>query len=117
MHDVAAGIVDERGRLARAAGAFLADPVEALINLDAKIVERGELRAKRSMGVGGFMPWPPCPYEVDEEWEENLHALVGAPWPCAAVDEFWELWGQVMEALEARGVRLGRGAFGGVGRR
>jgi hypothetical protein len=93
----------------------MADPVEALINLDAKLAERGELRAKRTKGVGGFMPWPPCPYEVDEEWEKNLHELVGAPWPCPAVDGFWELWPRVMQSLEAKGFRLGRGAFGGWG--
>jgi hypothetical protein len=113
--DVAAGILGKRRRLARAVRAFVSDPVEALLNLEAKIAERDELRAKRTKGVGGFMPWPPCPYDIDEEWEKKLHELVGAPWPCRAVNGFWDLWPEVLRTLESSGFRLGRGAFGGWG--
>ena len=111
----AGGASSQRARFRRAARAFLADPVEANVNVEAKIGERAELRAKRTKGVGGFMLWPPCPYDVDQEWERSLHELVGAPWPCPVADDFWELWGQAMQGLEAQGLRLGRGAFGGWG--
>ena len=106
----------ERGlRSARGAVALVADPVEGALNLEAKVAERKELRAKRTKGVGGFMPWPPCPYDVDEHWERHLHELVGAPWPCPAINGFWQLWPRVIESLEARGHVLGRGAFAGWG--
>jgi hypothetical protein len=102
-------------RIARHARAFAADPVESLILFRERVADRAELRAKRTMG-GGVMPWPPCPYKVDENWEELMHQMVGAPWPCAAHDEFWHLWPKVIEELEAKeGVHLGRGAFAGWG--
>jgi hypothetical protein len=61
------------------------------------------------------MPWPPCPYEVDEDWEERLHDALGVPWPCADTNSFWELWPQIMQPFEEQGVSLGRGAFAGWG--
>jgi methyltransferase family protein len=97
-----------------AARAFIADPIEGLLNVQAKIAEREELRGKRTKG-GGFMPWPPCPYEVDDDGERRLHDLIGAPWPCPVAVAFWELWSEMMQAFEREGVALGRGAFGGWG--
>src|SRR5713101_6771042 len=96
-------------RLGRAGRAFAADPIEAVLKVQTIVAERDELRAKRSNGVGGFMPWPSCEYEVDENWEQTLHEFLGAPWPCVAIDGFWELWPQVMQSLEEKGCRLGRG--------
>jgi hypothetical protein len=61
------------------------------------------------------MPWPPCPYDVDENGESGLHELLGAPWPCPRIERFWELWSEVLASLEARRLRLGRGAFAGWG--
>lgn len=102
-------------RLGSVAEAAIKDPVETLLNLEAKLAERDELRSKRTKGVGGFMPWPPCPYAVTENWEQALHQLLGAPWPCGETDSFWTLWSEVITSLEGRGLRLGRGAFGGWG--
>lgn len=102
-------------RLARAARALFADPVEFALGLEAKVAERHESRAKRTRGVGGFMPWPPCPYEIESDWERALHELIGAPWPCPAVDAFWELWASVTDSFERMGVEPGRGAFAGWG--
>jgi hypothetical protein len=101
-------------RILTAARAFIADPIEGLLNVQAKIAEREELRGKRAKG-GGFMPWPPCPYEVDDDGERRLHDLVGAPWPCPVAIAFWELWSEMMQSFESEGVALGRGAFGGWG--
>ena len=61
------------------------------------------------------MPWPPCPYAVDADWEERMHALLGAEWPCPAQADFWALWPEVVGSLEAKGLALGRGAFAGWG--
>jgi glycosyltransferase involved in cell wall biosynthesis len=104
-----------RSRPIRHAAAVATDPLESVILLRERVAEREELRGKRVMG-GGVMPWPPCPYEVDESWEARLHALVGAPWPCPMHEDFSRLWAEVMWELEAkRGIALGRGAFAGWG--
>ncbi len=110
--DGQAGKLSQGGR---AVHGFLRNPIEGLLNLHAKFAERKEIRATRTRGVGGFMPWPPCPYEVDETWEERLHEIVGAPWPCSASEDFWERWPLVIGSIEEKGFRLGRGAFGGWG--
>jgi hypothetical protein len=98
----------------RLARVLAADPVEFVVNLPDTVLERKEVRAWRTKG-GGFMPWPPCPYEADLEWEERLHHALGAPWPCPLTSEFWDLWAEVTRAFEVAGVRLGRGAFEGWG--
>jgi len=101
-------------RLGRNVRAFYADPVESLVLAREQLAEREELRGKRLMG-GGVMPWPPCPYAVDTEWEKRLHRELGAPWPCPEHQEFWRLWKAVLGSLEASGLRVGRGAFAGWG--
>ena len=90
------------------------DPVETLIMLRERVAERGETRATTRHGVGGFMPWPPCPYRVDPDAERAMHEYVGAEWPCSDAREFWELWKEAIAELESR-FELGRGAFGGWG--
>jgi hypothetical protein len=95
--------------------AFIDDPIEVLTRVREMVAERDELRATRTKGVGGFMPWPPCPYEVDEDWERSVHELVGAPWPCPETETFWALWSEVMHELKTKGFKLGRGAFAGWG--
>src|SRR5262245_47867988 len=102
-------------RMAHSARAVAADPVESAFLFRERIGDRRELRAKRLHG-GSVMPWPPCPYAVDEDWERRLHELIGAPWPCSEQEEFWPLWRLAMNELEThKGLRLGRGAFGGWG--
>ena len=54
--------------------AFGDDPIEWTILIRERWIERDELRAKRSKG-NGFMPWPPCPYAVDDDWERLLHRV------------------------------------------
>jgi hypothetical protein len=114
MRDAQSQKLDQGRRVGRLARAFLSDPVEGLLNVHARVAERKEERGKRRKG-GGFMPWPPCPYDVDENWERSLHEFVGAPWPCPVSDAFWELWSEVMGSLEGKGIGVGRGAFGGWG--
>jgi len=58
---------------------------------------------------------PRCPYEVERDWESRLHQILGIRWPCKTTSDFWTLWSEVMRPFEAKGVRIGRGAFGGWG--
>ena len=101
----------ELGRTLRAAAL---DPIESVIQVRERVAERHELAAKKKYG-GGFMPWPPCPYEVDPDWERKLHDLLGVEWPCAETGEFWQLWEDVLESLRRGGISVGRGAFAGWG--
>jgi hypothetical protein len=77
------------------------DPQEVLMKIEDRFAERDEGTPDR--------------YDVDRDWEEKLHAFVGAPWPCAAGDHFAESYEDVVGDLSARGLAVGRGAFGGWG--
>jgi hypothetical protein len=84
--------------------ATVSDPVELGLKVLDAVAERRERRVMS-----------PDLYTPARDWEERLHAWLGFPWPCPAVEGFWELWPQVMSLLEARGLKVGRGAFGGWG--
>src|SRR5215469_5721177 len=77
------------------------DPLEVWLRLQAKYAERSEWRR------------PPCPYDVDVNWEQRLHEILGVAWPCSATAEFWALWPAVIRSLEAKGLKVGIGHFGG----
>jgi predicted O-methyltransferase YrrM len=84
----------------RVAIAVATEPIEALIELEARLKERREHHR------------PACLYEAERGWEHRLHELLGVPWPCAAVSEFWTLWPQVTASLNAQGLRIGPATFG-----
>jgi Methyltransferase domain len=52
-------------------------------------------------------------YAVDEAWEEHLHALLGAPWPCPQLQRLDDLVTEIGELLAARGLKYGRHTYGG----
>jgi hypothetical protein len=54
---------------------------------------------------------PPPEYLPDYDWEQQMHASLGVPWPCNAAAEFWALWPQVIKELEAKGIRPGPESF------
>lgn len=56
---------------------------------------------------------PPVQPAIVEAWEEQLHGLLGEPWPCAAHEEFGAVYDDAVASLTSRGMRVGRGAFGG----
>jgi len=56
---------------------------------------------------------PETSYRVDSDWELRLHELLGASWPCPEVLEFSRRWEEIRAQLVARGVTVGRGAYGG----
>ncbi len=90
------------------------DPIEWAISIRERWAERSEHRSKGSQGPD-FMPWPPCPYAVDDEWEEKLHEAVGAPWPCRTHDRFEAMWWDLIDSVQAQVGDVGRGAFGKEG--
>ena len=90
---------------------FSSDPIEWAISIRERWAERSEHRSKGSHGPD-FMPWPPCPYAIDDEWEAKLHEAIGAPWPCPAQERFEAMWWEVIASVQARVRDVGRGAFG-----
>lgn len=102
-------------RLSRHMRALSDDPVEYVTLIRERLADREELRGKRTWG-GGVMPWPPCPYEVTDDWEARLHHVIGAAWPCPARAEFDRLWDEAISELQGeKGLSLGRGMFAGWG--
>jgi hypothetical protein len=81
--------------------ALLVEPIEVWGKLQEDLARRRDLRR------------PPCDYEVAVDWERQLHEMLGLEWPCDASAEFWALWAQVTSSFYAKGVHIGRGAFGG----
>jgi hypothetical protein len=52
-------------------------------------------------------------YRVDEAWDEHLHGLLGAAWPCPQRQRLDGLIGEIGARLASRGLSYGRQAYGG----
>ena len=89
--------------LARASQAILTQPREGVERVLERIAEWRESDPS---------PWPRN-FEVNEEWEEQLHKLIGAVWPCAEEKAFEGVWDAALRDLADQGLRIGRGVFGG----
>jgi len=89
------------GYAARAAKAIAAQPYEGVERTLERLAERRDRRR------------PPWPYRPAEPCEERVHDLLGAPWPCDEQEGFEQVWDAASADLAARGLRVGRGAFGG----
>jgi hypothetical protein len=76
-----------------------ADPLEIWTTIHDSYVAQREQRR------------PQCRYESEVNWEQRLHEALGVPWPCNATSEFWDLWPQVINELEAKGIRPGPESF------
>jgi hypothetical protein len=91
-------------KAARAALRAGTDPLDALEKVRERLASRGERFARRSHDL---------PYRVEPDWDESLHRLLGAPWPCPSAAEFAGVWADVLETMGHRGLRVGRQSFGG----
>jgi len=89
---------------ARVAHSVATEPSEAI----EKIKERAAL-AREQVARRGQRPQ----YRVDEDWEERVHAMLGAQWPCPAAAEFPGVWSTVVDTMHAKGFRVGRQNYGG----
>ncbi len=49
---------------------------------------------------------------VDEAWDEHLHGLLGAPWPCPQDQQLDEIMTDIGTLLAARGLKSGRFTYG-----
>lgn len=84
----------------RAAAAVGESPGEAWTTAVDKFIDIRERRG------------PQCAYEADHDWEMRLHRLLGLPWPCEALSEFWVLLPEVINPLRAKGLQIGPESFG-----
>lgn len=50
--------------------------------------------------------------EVDKNWYQHLHKLLGAPWPCAETERLDSLMSDIGERLKSHGLATGRGTYG-----
>ena len=89
-------------KIARLARTFAADPV---------VVSRalpGEIRQWYQWHRRGESPG----FVADEAWDEHLHRLLGAPWPCPNDQRFDEILADVGAVLAAKGWGFGRDTYG-----
>ena len=84
-------------RVLRFVQAFAADPVEALLYLPEEASKHHEHAVD---------------FDVDVSWEEHLHNLLRAPWPCPQAERATQLWATAAEELRERGLAFGRHTYG-----
>ena len=88
-------------KIMRLARTFAADPV---------VVSRalpGEIRQWYQWHTRGETPR----FAVDEAWNEHLHKLLNAPWPCPEYPRFDEVMEDIGAVLAARGWGFGRDTY------
>jgi hypothetical protein len=71
----------------------------------------GRVREARAVRRSGWRP--ELAYPVQEDWEEQLHGLLGAGWPCDETAAFTRAWETAVDELAEQGIEVGREAFGG----
>jgi hypothetical protein len=52
-------------------------------------------------------------YKAEDDWEYQLHELLGPLSPREVEAEFWVLWSKVTQELNAKGIRVGPATFKG----
>lgn len=89
------------GYVRRAAAAVARDPSEGI----ERVIENVRKRLVDRRSTPSYAP--------RDDWEETLHGWLGAPLPCPERAAFGAAWTAATSALEARSLRVGRGAYGG----
>ena len=82
----------------RLAQAFVLDPVGVVRALP------GHIR---------MQVWRDTADDADPSWNENMHRLLGAPWPCPEAERLESLLSETTARLAARGLAVGRHTYGG----
>jgi hypothetical protein len=68
----------------------------------------GEVRQWYQWHTRGKVPR----FTPDEDWDEHLHKLLGAPWPCPKDPRLEKVLADIGSVLEARGWGFGRDTYG-----
>jgi hypothetical protein len=92
----------------RLVSSLATDPLEAWTSFYDHILTDRDIRRGRA-----FEGVPTDLYAADHDWEQRLHGLVGSPWPCQTIPEFWTAYHDVVRELEAKGIRVGPESFKG----
>jgi hypothetical protein len=50
--------------------------------------------------------------DVDQAWDEHMHVLLGAPWPCPERERFTSVMEDITKILAARGLETARYTYG-----
>jgi len=50
--------------------------------------------------------------DFDDDWNEHLHGLLGAPWPCPEVQHLHDLLADISTLLSEKGLGTGRHTYG-----
>lgn len=85
-------------KLMRLLRTFAADPADVIRALPGEFRQRYGREQYR-------------PVEVDEAWDEHLHRLLSAPWPCSRSQEVDAILTEIGARLAARGIGLGRDTY------
>lgn len=88
-------------RLTRAAAVVIRDPVEGVERIREKIADETARWARSSS------------LSADPEWQASMHSLLGLQWPCDEVSTFEDLWRELVDGLQDKGLIIGRGTYSG----
>jgi Methyltransferase domain len=88
-------------KIMRLARTFAADPIVVGRALPGEIRQYYQLHRREDPG-----------YVIDEAWDEHLHKLLGAPWPCPKDQRLDEVMADIGAVLDARGWGFGRDTYG-----
>jgi hypothetical protein len=89
--------------LTRALNAFVASPPDAADRVIEKVAVRWEsVRRRGQLPVNHAAP----------QWERDLHAMLGATWPCPHAQAFADTWDGVLETMTSGGLSVGRRNYG-----
>jgi Methyltransferase domain len=89
-------------KIIRALRALAANPARVIRALPGEL-DQG--RRRRVVGLDLIS-------EADEDWDEHLHSLLGAPWPCSQVQQLDPIMADIDALLAARGLGSGRLTYG-----
>ncbi len=78
---------------------FAANPITVARSLPAEVLQK-----HGSIKYSGT--------DVDEDWYEHLHELLGALWPCQETKQLDSLMTDISDRLVAHGLGTGRGTYG-----
>ena len=83
-------------KVARVLREMITDPVTVIGSLPGEI-------AQRRRGHEQYRP-----VDIDQSWDEHMHELIGAPWPCPDREPFEQIMSDIAKLLAARGLGAGR---------